>query len=348
MRILGIETSCDETAAAIVADGRTVLSNIVASQDELHIPYGGVVPEIASRAHLRAILPVIDEAFKQADLTPGDIDAVAVAHHPGLIGALLIGLTTAKTLAWLHEKPLIGVNHLYAHAYAAQLGREESIFPAIGLVASGGHTMILHSRSPRDHERLGATIDDAAGETFDKVAKILGLPYPGGPNVDRVAKGGDLNSARFPRSMLAKDSLDFSFSGLKTAVLYHVHGRDMSKARRELSDQETSDVAAAFQEAVVDVLCAKVMDAARRTGVKRIICGGGVTANTRLRERLGRVASAGGMELIAPPIRLCVDNAAMVAGLAWHKYQAGEVDDLGLDALPTSRATSRRAGRGGR
>lgn len=341
MRVLGIETSCDETAAAVVEDGRRVLSNIVASQDALHVPYGGVVPEIACRAHLRALLPVIQEALREADTQIEEIDALAVSHHPGLIGSLLIGLTASKTLAWLYDRPLVAVNHLHAHAFAAALEHQGDVFPCVALVASGGHTVLFHSRGPREHDLLGATIDDAAGESFDKVASLLGLPYPGGPAIDRAARNGNPKAVRFPRTMLEKGSLDFSFSGLKTAVLYHVHGRDMTAPRRALSDRETADVAASFQEAVVDVLLAKLLLAAQKTNVRRITVGGGVAANSRLRERLLSAADERGIEVLLPRVRFCVDNAAMIAGQGCHLLEAGETAPLDLGARPTVRRSPR-------
>lgn len=342
MRILGIETSCDETAAAVVEDGRSVLSSVVASQDELHLPYGGVVPEIACRAHLLTLLPVIHQALDEAGLRAEDLHGVAVSHHPGLIGALLIGLTAAKTIAWLYDLSLIGVHHLEAHAYAAALDRDAPVFPAVCLVASGGHTTLFHCRGPLEYEKLGATQDDAAGEAFDKVAGLLGLSYPGGPGIDRVARLGDPKAVDFPRPRLEKGSLDFSFSGLKTAVLYHVHGRDTRAPRRDLEPQQVADVAASFQEAVVDVLVAKLIEAARRTSAKRVIVGGGVAANSRLRERLRQETKRRGLDLVLPPARHCVDNAAMIAGIAWHMQRAGKISDLGLDALPTSRPSAKR------
>ena len=335
MLILGIETSCDETSAALVSDGRRVLADVVASQDRLHLPYGGVVPEIACRAHLRTILPVIRRAFDDAGIGVEALDAVAVVHAPGLIGALLIGISTAKTLAWLHDLPLVAVNHLHAHAYAAALGREEPFFPCATLVASGGHTSIFHSRTPIEHDLLGATLDDAAGEAFDKVAKILGLGYPGGPHIDQVARRGNPRAISFPRTRLGADSLDFSFSGIKTAVLYHCRGQNARAPARELTGQEVADTAAAFQESVVDVLVEKLVVAARRVGAVRIAVGGGVASNSRLRERLKEASEANRLELVLPPPRYCIDNAAMVAGIGYHLYQAGRVSDLSLDAAPT-------------
>ncbi len=343
MLILGIETSCDETAAAVVRDGRDILSNVVASQDRLHLPYGGVVPEIACRAHLVMLLPVVEQALSEARVQIEDVDAVSVVHTPGLVGALLVGLTAAKTLAWLMEKPLIGVSHLHAHVYAASLNRAEPVFPCVSLVASGGHTCIFHSRSAVDHDLLGSTLDDAAGEAFDKVASILGLSYPGGPEIDRAARKGDRDAEHFTRTRLAPGSLDFSFSGVKTAVLYRCRGQNARAPARELSDQERADIAAGFQEAVVDVLVEKLLAAARSVSAKRIVVGGGVAANSRLRERLEQAGRKRRLEVIIPPSRLCIDNAAMVAGIAYHLYRAGRVSDLELDALPTAGRPVRKA-----
>ena len=334
MRILGIETSCDETCAAVVDDGRRVLSNVVATQTEIHRKYGGVVPEIASRAHLEALVPVVDEALEQAATGAADVDAVAVVHRPGLIGSLLLGVTAAKTLAWLHDVPLVGVNHVEAHIYAACLERDELPFPCIGLIVSGGHTSLYTCDGPRAQTLLGATTDDAAGEAFDKVASILGLPYPGGPSIDRAAARGSPKAVRFSRPWLSRDSFDFSFSGVKTAVLYHVRGQGAgAKARpTDLTEQEIADVAASFQECVVDVLVGKTLRAAEARGLDRIIVGGGVAANRRLRARFQEAAGAAGLDLILPEMRFCTDNAAMVAGLAYHDVAAGRVAGLDLEA----------------
>ena len=333
MRILGIETSCDETCAAVVDDGRRVLSNVVATQTEIHRKYGGVVPEIASRAHLEALVPVVDEALEQAATRAADVDAVAVVHRPGLIGSLLLGVTAAKTLAWLHDVPLVGVNHIEAHIYAACLERDELPFPCIGLIVSGGHTSLYACDGPRAQTLLGATTDDAAGEAFDKVASILGLPYPGGPSIDLAAAGGSPKAVRFSRPWLSRDSFDFSFSGVKTAVLYHVRGQGAgAKARPpDLTEQEIADVAASFQECVVDVLVAKTLRAAEARGLDRIIVGGGVAANRRLRARFQEAAEAAGLDLILPEMCFCTDNAAMVAGLAYHDVAAGRVAGLDLE-----------------
>jgi len=347
MLILGIETSCDETAAAVVEDGRGVHSSVVRSQNRLHEPYRGVVPEIASRAHLADLLPTTEQALDEAGATLGDLDAVAVAHVPGLIGGLLIGLTTAKTMSWLIEKPLIGVNHIEAHIYAAALGAEDLPFPCVSLVVSGGHTSLFHSRSPLEHDFLGATTDDAAGEAFDKVAAILGLGYPGGPEIDRAAEQGNPSAIAFPRTLLPPPSLDFSFSGLKTAVLYHCRGQDARQSDVSLAATQVADVAASFQEAVVDVLVKRTRQAVEATDVRRIVVGGGVAANNRLRARLAETAAAMGVDLVLPPVAMCVDNAAMAAGLAYHHWLRGRCADLYLDACART-ATSRAPQRKGR
>jgi N6-L-threonylcarbamoyladenine synthase len=334
MRILGIETSCDETSAAVVEDGRRVLSNVVATQVEIHRKYGGVVPEIASRAHLEALVPVIAEALEQAGGGMDAVDVVAVVNRPGLIGSLLLGVTAAKTLAWLHDRPLVAVNHVESHIYAACLEREALPFPCVALIVSGGHSSLYVCQGPRAQTLLGATTDDAAGEAFDKVASLLGLPYPGGPSIDRAAERGNPKAVRFSRPWLAADSYDFSFSGLKTAVLYQVRGKGAGAKDRptDLSPEETADVAASFQECVVDVLVGKTLRAAQDCGLDRIIVGGGVGANRRLRARLAEEATAAGLEVILPPMKFCTDNAAMVAGLAYHHAAAGEYAGLDLEA----------------
>jgi N6-L-threonylcarbamoyladenine synthase len=334
MRILGIETSCDETCAAVVEDGRRVLSNVVATQTEIHRKYGGVVPEIASRAHLEALVPVVSEAMEVARLGMDALDAVAVVHRPGLIGSLLLGVTAAKTLAWLRDLPLVGINHVESHIYAACLERDTLPYPCIGLVVSGGHTNLYICGSPLEQTLLGATTDDAAGEAFDKVASLLGLPYPGGPSIDSAARSGSPTAVKFSRPWLSADSFDFSFSGLKTAVLYHVrgHGADVKKRATRLAEREIADVAASFQECVVDVLVGKTLRAAETRGLDRLIVGGGVAANRRLRARLQEEAQAAGIGVLLPEMRFCTDNAAMVAGLAFHYVQAGRVAGLDLEA----------------
>ena len=340
--ILGIETSCDETACAVVADGRHVLSNVVASQIELHRRFGGVVPEIASRAHIEAINTVIDSALREAGASPGEIAAVAVTHEPGLIGSLLVGLMAAKTLAWVWDVPLIGVNHVCAHAYAAALDAEPIDYPAVALVCSGGHSALYRCAGATELELLGSTLDDAAGEAFDKVAAILGLGYPGGPAIDRMAREGDPEAVRFPRALLKAQSLDFSFSGLKTAVLYHVRGRPGARrggggAGADLSGGGAADVAASFQAAVVDVLRIKLRRAAKVTGAKTLVLGGGVSANTALRQAAEELAAKLACTLRMPPLRYCLDNAAMVAGLGWHYLRQGRTAGLDLPARATLR-----------
>ena len=337
--ILGIESSCDETAAAVVADGRDVLSNVVASQAALHEKYGGVVPEIAARAHIENIIPVTTEAMSKAGVTSDDIEAVAVAYCPGLGPALLIGVTAAKVLAWSWQKPLIGVNHLHGHLQSVMLEEDSGCFPAVALVVSGGHTSIYHCRGPLSLELMGRTRDDAAGEAFDKVAMVLQLPYPGGPSIEKQAAKGDPKAIAFPRTYLEKDSLDFSFSGIKTAVLYHCRGQDMRGRNRvaQMSEQEKSDIAASFQAAVVDVLVGKTMMAAQQTGTDTVLLGGGVAANSALREALREACVADGRRLVVAAREHCTDNAAMVAGLGYHLLQAGMVADLTLEARPTGR-----------
>ena len=341
--IVGLESTCDETACAVVVGGRRVLANVVATQIDLHARFGGVVPEIASRAHLEAVNTVIEQALGESGVSPADVSAVAVAHEPGLIGSLLISLMAAKTLAWVWGVPLIGVNHVHAHAYAPALDDEPIAYPAVALIASGGHTSLYLARSPLELELLGATVDDAAGEAFDKVAAVLELGYPGGPAVDRAAGRGNPKAVAFPRALLKGQSLDFSFSGLKTAVLYHVRGtpgavRDGAPdGPRRLSDQDVADVAAGFQAAVVDTLRIKLRRAAEATGAATLIIGGGVAANSALRSAVEKLGRKIGATVRMPAMACCVDNAAMTAGLAWHRLAAGAIDDLTLAATATMR-----------
>jgi N6-L-threonylcarbamoyladenine synthase len=335
INILGIETSCDETAAAVVADGREVKSSVVASQTKLHEKYGGVVPEIASRAHIEKIYPVIAEALERAGVDKKDIDAVAVANQPGLTIALVVGVTTAKTLSFMWGRPLIAINHLHAHLQSALLGAEELELPAVALIVSGGHTCLYEADSPLELRLLGSTIDDAAGEAFDKVATILKLPYPGGPNIERVARQGNPKAIAFPRSMLGRDSLDFSFSGLKTAVLYYCRGQDMQGRDRveSMSEQEIADIAASFQAAVIDVLVRKTKRAADRIGARTVLLGGGVAANSTLREAVQKMCdqSRPPRRLLVAPKPYCTDHAVRVASLAYYKYQAGLFAPLSLE-----------------
>ncbi|HOK94792.1 MAG TPA: tRNA (adenosine(37)-N6)-threonylcarbamoyltransferase complex transferase subunit TsaD [Anaerohalosphaeraceae bacterium] len=338
IHILGIETSCDETAAAVVANGRQIKSSVVASQTALHEQYGGVVPEIASRAHVENILPVIEKAIQQACIEPSQIDAVAVASQPGLAIALMVGVTAAKTLAFAWGKPLIAVNHVHAHLQSAILEQESIELPAVALIVSGGHTNLYDAESALDLRLLGRTIDDAAGEAFDKVASILGLPYPGGPSIEKIAKEGNPKAIRFPRSLMQKDNLNFSFSGLKTAVLYHCRGQDMKGQNRaaSMSRQETADIAASFQAAVVEVLVRKTRRAARQIGAKTVLLGGGVACNSALRQAMEAMCSREHLTLLIAPKQLCTDNAVMVASLAYYKYQAKQF--AGLDLEPSATA----------
>ena len=335
MQILTIETTCDETAAAVVTDGLEVLGSVVASQDELHQRFGGVVPEIASRAHLERILPVIDETLRKAGARLADLDAVAVASTPGLAGSLLVGLVAAKTLCLALNLPLVTIDHLQAHIYACRLAFGAEVFPSIGLVVSGGHSNLYCCRGPLDFDWVGGTIDDAAGEAFDKVASMLGLPYPGGPSIGKAANEGNPRAHAYPRPFLKQtDRFDFSFSGLKTAVRYSLCGpgrQDFSSL--DLSRQQVADVAASFQEAVVDCLVGKTFLAVERHSMSSVCVGGGVAANGRLRERLAEEAAQRDVELYIAPFALCTDNAVMGA-IAIEKLLAGQTESLDADILP--------------
>jgi N6-L-threonylcarbamoyladenine synthase len=334
---LGIETSCDETAAAVFTDEPAVLSSVVASQTDLHARFGGVVPEVAARAHLQRLLPAIDEALRRAGVALSDIGCVAVHHTPGLVGALLVGVSAAKMLALALDAPLVGVNHVHGHLYACRLAAGRDIFPCVGLVVSGGHTSLFHCRDALRFDLLGATLDDAAGEAFDKVASLLGLGFPGGPAVEREAAAGDPNAVKLPRALLHDERLDFSFSGLKTAVLYSLAGQENPRPAPPPPGRRRADLAASFQEAVVEVLAGKARQALRRTGLKRLAVGGGVAANQRLRRELEATAAAEGAELIIPPMSLCTDNAAMAAQ-AVEKWRRGDFAGLELDALASGAA----------
>lgn len=347
MIVLGIESSCDETAAAVVEDGTRIRSNVIASQTDLHAEYAGVVPEIASRAHAERMLPVVRRALREADIERTDIDAIAVGNRPGLIGALLVGVSAAKALAWSLRVPLIGVDHVHAHLYSGCLDRPEPAMPALGLVVSGGHTSIYLCRTLEAPQRLGATIDDAVGEAFDKAAAILGVPFPGGPNLDALAQTGDDRALDLPISRLSPDSLDLSFSGLKTALLYAVRGTPRPKAdgggyerdHTDLSDQQRRDAAASFQRAAVGAVMLKLgraLDHLEGADVRTLLAGGGVTANSRLRAELEAFAAERDLDLRLPPPSLCVDNAAMIAGLGCRLLQAGQADDVTLGATPTT------------
>ena len=327
MLILGIETSCDETAAAVVADGKTVLSSIVSSQHEVHHPYGGVVPELASRKHIEAIVPVVGEALRASGLDAKQLDAVAATRGPGLVGALLVGFCFAKAFAYMRDLPWVGINHLEGHINSVFLEPDPPLFPFVALLVSGGHTGIYHVTSHTVMELLGQTRDDAAGEAFDKVAKMLGLGYPGGAVIDRMAQKGDPDKIVFPRPFLDKLAFDFSFSGLKTAVKRHIqiHKDDFTR--------QIPDIAAGFQEAVVDVLSYKVIHAAKTKRCDHIALVGGVAANSRLREKVRHDAGLEDLTVHIPSVELCQDNAAMIAAMGYHYLVAGKLSGLGDDVF---------------
>lgn len=330
MNILGIETSCDETSAAVVRDGREILSDVVASQVDLHAKFGGIVPEIASRKHVELINPVIKEALDTAGIGFDGVDAVAVANRPGLLGALLVGVSAAKSLVSVLEIPLIGIHHLEGHIYANFLVNPDFGFPFICLVVSGGHTDLVFVRDHGDYELLGRTRDDAAGEAFDKSARVLGLGYPGGPIIDKLAQEGNPQAVHFTRAKL-DDTLDFSFSGIKTAVM-----RFFKEKGGEFS---IKDIAASFQAAVVDMLVNTTMTAVERTGVRRVALAGGVAANSGLKKRMHEEAEKQGLELSYPPPRLCTDNAAMIACAGYYHLLRGDADGLDLDTIASQPLT---------
>jgi N6-L-threonylcarbamoyladenine synthase len=343
--VLALESSCDETGIALIEDGRTIRSNVVASQVALHAPTGGIVPEVAARAHLRWVVPVLDEAWADAGATWDDVDAIAVTYGPGLAGSLLVGINFAKALAWVHDRPLIGVNHLEGHVYAAWLhdadgdDRPDPVFPLVALVVSGGHTFLAEMDDHLTYRLLGSTLDDAAGEAFDKVGRLLGLGYPGGPAIGRAAESATHRDRVFPRAWLG-DSYDLSFSGLKTAAR-----RIVAEARSEaglaaeadapLPDDMVAELAWGFQDSVVDVLATKTIRAARECGARSIVVGGGVAANGALRARLAGEADALGIPLIVPRPALCTDNGAMIGAAGARRFAAGERAGLDLDARPS-------------
>lgn len=334
MAILTIESTCDETAAAVISGDGAVLGECVATQETLHERFGGVVPEVAARAHVERILPVIDSALARASLTGPDLQAIAVADRPGLAGSLLVGVVAAKTLAVAWQKPLVAVNHLHAHLYACQMAAESPVYPCIGLVVSGGHTSLYRCESPLDLDFLGGTIDDAAGEAFDKVGAMLKLGFPGGPAVSRLAAQGNPTAYDFPRSMLREKGYRFSFSGLKTAVRYSIAPpgvRDFSQI--ELSDKTKADICASFEAAVVDILVGKSTRAIQESGFHRLIVGGGVAANPSLRQALESASKRMGFEVVIAPKELCTDNAVMGA-IALEKIKRNEFAGLDLDITP--------------
>ena len=332
MRVLGIDTSCDETSVAVV-DGRELRCNLVVGQNPLHRPYGGVVPEIAARAHVERMVAVLDDALKQA----GPVEAVAVTNRPGLVGPLLVGLSAAKAFAFARQLPLVGVDHLEAHAAAAYLLDPAPEPPFVALIASGGHTLLVHVPKRGRYEKLGGTIDDAAGECFDKVAALLGLEYPGGPSIERAGREGDAKAFAFPRPLLREPNFDFSFSGLKTAVLYKLKGPGAKRSDATLENMPVADLAASAQEAIVDVLSKKAIRAAKACNVTNLVLGGGVAANTRLRELTQERATEAGMTLFVPPRSLCTDNAAMIAVRGAELLASGERAGLDLDVDPYTR-----------
>lgn len=329
MLVLGIETSCDETSAAVVEDGRRIVSQVIASQIDIHAATGGVVPEVASRHHVEQINAVIAKALGDAGIVFADIDAIAVANRPGLLGALLVGVSAAKALAYTLKVPLIGVHHIEAHIYANFLVDPDIRFPAVCLVASGGHSELFLVRGHGDYEVLGRTRDDAAGEAFDKSARLLGLPYPGGIAIDRLAKTGNPKAVPLPRAQLGRDSLDFSFSGLKTAVLNSI------TAHRD--EHSIEDWAASIQNAVVGVLVDKTMLAARTNGAATVLAAGGVAANSGLQARLREACESAGLPVVIPPPVLCTDNAAMIACAGYYRLASGALDTLELDTIASER-----------
>ena len=328
MKVLGIESSCDETAAAVLVDGRRILSNVVASQDDVHAPFGGVVPELASRRHLEIVLPVVERALVEAGVRVEDVDGIAVTQGPGLVGSLLVGCTIAKSLAYVHGKPLVGVNHLEGHVYAAFLTDDPPEHPFLALVVSGGHTALYHARAPLHYALVGQTRDDAAGEAFDKVAKLLGLGFPGGPLIQRAAEHGDPRAIAFPPARMRDGTRDFSFSGIKTAVSLHV------KRQGPLSAEAVADIAASFQAAAVRMLVRRTISASLDLGIKRLVLTGGVAANGPLRQALGAEAAEHGIRLHVPPRNLCTDNAAMIAAAGTVRLIAGHRADLSMNAIP--------------
>lgn len=328
--VLGIETSCDETAAAVLRDGKHVLSNVVSSQVEIHKEYGGVVPELASRNHLEKIIPVIKEALLESNVELMDIDRIAVTVGPGLVGSLLVGLSTAKSISYATGKPYVGVDHLEAHVTSVHLENEVA-FPFLGLVVSGGHTSLYLVKNYTEFELLGKTRDDAAGEAFDKAAKLLGLGYPGGVEIDRISKEGDAQSIPFPRPFITKSSFDFSFSGVKTSLVYYL------KKNKNPAANHLADICASYQEAIVEALVEKTLIAARFLDIKNVIISGGVACNSRLRELAAERFGQEGLSFFIPSPKYCTDNAAMISKLGYHKLMNGESSELSLNPYSTTR-----------
>ncbi len=331
MRVLAIETSCDDTGAAVLLDGRKILSNVVSSQVLVHQKYGGVVPELASRRHIESIVPIVNQALEEAKVTLKEIDGIVVTQGPGLVGSLLVGLSFAKSLSFAKGIPFIGVNHIEAHLSAIFLEKDPPLFPFVGLVVSGGHTSLFRVEGFGSHQRLGQTRDDAAGEAFDKVAKLLRLGYPGGPVIDELSKIGNPKAIRFPRASLGKNSYDFSFSGLKTSVVNYV--RSSPTPVEDYPRETISDIVSSFQEAVVEVLVAKTFQAAQSLGLRRVVISGGVAANQRLRDRMKEEASEKKVDLFLPSPPFCTDNAAMVGVVGYEYLKRGARAPLSLNAF---------------
>lgn len=327
--ILAIETSCDETAVAVLSQGRELLSNLVSSQINIHQPFGGVVPEIASRQHLEQVNRLIDLSLKEAGVVFQELDAVAVTYGPGLVGALLVGVSTAKALSYSLKLPLVGVNHIEGHIYANWLNHEQIEFPLVCLIVSGGHTALVQMDDHGKYQLLGQTQDDAVGEAYDKVARVLGLGYPGGPVLDRLARQGDPKAVALPRAWLGQDNYNFSFSGLKTAVLNY-----LNRAHLKGEAVNQADLAAGFQDSVVEVLVEKTIGAASKKGLKTVLLAGGVAANSSLRERLEARCNELGLRLLYPTLDFCTDNAAMIACAGYHRYRMGYRSDYYLNAVP--------------
>jgi len=326
MLVLGVETSCDDTAAALLQDGRAVLANIVSSQDEVHGPYGGVVPELASRQHIKNVVPIVDSALRKAGATLKDVDGMAVTYGPGLVGSLLVGLSLVKGMSFRTGIPYVGINHLEAHLLAIHLEHEVT-FPYIALLASGGHTLLYSVRGVGDYVHLGGTRDDAAGEAYDKVAKMMGLGYPGGRVIDQLAQSGNPRAIRFPRAKIKSSAYEFSFSGIKTAVWHYLQSHPEAQAQ-----ERSADIAASFQEAVTDMLVCPAIAAARAHAVERIVLSGGVAANSRLRSKMKEQADAAGISVFYPAPKFCTDNGAMIALAGYHWLKRGRRDDFALNA----------------
>ncbi|MBM6837632.1 tRNA (adenosine(37)-N6)-threonylcarbamoyltransferase complex transferase subunit TsaD [Clostridium saudiense] len=327
--ILSIESSCDETSAAVVVDGREVLSNVIASQIDTHKKFGGVVPEVASRMHIEVISGIVEEALQEANVTLDQIDAIGVTYGPGLVGALLVGLQYAKGLAFATKKPLIGVNHIEGHICANYIQHKDLKPPFVSLVVSGGHTFIVHVKNYGEYEVIGQTRDDAAGEAYDKVARALGLGYPGGPKIDKLSKEGNPNAIEFPKAKFQEETLDFSFSGVKSAVLNY-----LNKCKMQNIEVNAADVAASFQKAVVDVLTENVLLTCKKRKVNKIAIAGGVASNSTLRENLIKVAGKKGIDVLFPDMILCTDNAAMIGSAAYYNFMNGKENNLSLNAKP--------------